>query len=63
VSYNDTKIVDVLIKPAKISDKFVQTLREDIEKNQVLKDFLISIDNEDFAHEVDMYAPLVCRTC
>jgi len=63
VSYNDTKIVDVLVKPAEISDEFVQTVREYIDKNQEFKDFLMSSATRVFAREVDMYAPLVRRTC
>ena len=62
VSYNDPDIVDVLIKPNEISDKFVQTVKKGILKDQVIMEFLAAVRDETVALEIHMYRPLVRRT-
>ena len=61
VSYNDSNIVDVLIKPDKISDEFVQTVKEAILKDQVIVEFLVAVRDQTVALESHMYTPLVRR--
>ena len=62
VSYHDPNIVDVLIKPNEISDKFVETVKKSILKDQVIVDFLAAVRDETVALEIHMYRPLVRRT-
>ena len=61
VSYNDPNIVDVLIKPNAVSNEFVQTVMEDISKDQVISEFLIAVRDQTVSLESQMYTPLVRR--
>jgi hypothetical protein len=61
VSFNDQKIVDVLINPDKVDHKFVKTTRGLIMKDQVIRKFLADVRHQRVQLESDMYKPLVCR--
>jgi len=63
VSFNDPKIVDVLVKPDKVSDQFVQTVNDYISKDKGIMDFLTAVRNQTVQFERDMYKPLVRRNC
>ena len=61
VSYNDPNIVNILIKPNKVNNEFVQTLMGCITTNPVIMEFLDAIRNQTIRFESQMYKPLVCR--
>jgi len=63
VSYNDPKIVDVLVQPDKVSDKFVQGVQDSISTDKDIMDFLAAIRGQTVRFERDMYKPLVRRNC
>ena len=66
VSFNDQNIVDVLVKPAKVSDPLVKALQDDISNNDVIMKFLDDVRDKKVKFEKDMYEPLVrgiCRLC
>ena len=63
VSFNDPNIVDVLIKPDEVSDRFVRTMKDHISNNQVIMDFLTNARRQAFQSDSDMYKPLVGRNC
>ena len=62
VSYNDPKIVDVLVKPDQVSDELVKTIRTHILGHQVTKDFLDAVSGQTVRLESEMYKPLVRRS-
>jgi hypothetical protein len=59
VSFNDPKIIDVLINPDKVGNKFVETMRGLILKDQVIEKFLADVHHQRVQLESDMYKPLV----
>jgi len=61
VSYNDPNIVDVLIKPNEVSNKFVQTVMKAISEDQHITKFLIALRDQTVRSESKMYRPLVRR--
>jgi hypothetical protein len=61
VSYKDPNIVDVLIKPNKVGNKFVKTMKEAISGNKDISQFLEAVREQTVGLESDMYAPLVRR--
>ena len=63
VSFNDPNIIDVLIKPDKVSDHLVKPMIEYISKDQVIMDFLTHVRHQTFDFDSDMYQPLVGQNC
>ena len=63
VSFNDPNIVDVLIKPDEVSDKFVKDVNDYISKDRVIMSFLTAVREQTVQSENDMYKPLVGRDC
>ena len=61
VSYKDPNIVDVLIKPDKVGNKFVETVKTAILGNKVIAKFLEAVREQTVRLESDMYTPLVRR--
>jgi hypothetical protein len=59
VSFNDPNIVDVLIKPDKVSGQLVEAMKEQISKDQVIMGFLSSVRDQNVQLESQMYKPLV----
>jgi hypothetical protein len=62
VSYKDPNIVDVLIKPDKVSNKLVETVKTAISGSTVISEFLGAVRDQQVKFERDMYTPLVRRT-
>jgi hypothetical protein len=61
-SYKDPNVVDILIKPNKISKKFVETVKKAILGNQDISEFLGAVRDQKVMFERDMYMPLVRQT-
>ena len=63
ISFKDPNIVDVLIKPAEVSDDFVKKVKNYISKDDVIMAFLFAVRSKTAPQESDMYKPLVGRYC
>ena len=61
VSYNDPNIVEVLVKPNKISDELVQLALKYISDDPVIMGILNAVRDQTVSLGSQMYAPLVCR--
>ena len=59
ISYNDPNIVDILIKPNKVDNEFVQTLMGCITTDPVITRFLDAVRDQTVSLENQMYKPLV----
>jgi hypothetical protein len=59
MTFNDPKVVDVLVQPHKVDNVFVDKVVDNIAQHQGFTDFFSSLRERNISRESEMYKPLV----